>query len=265
MSTNKSIPIYGISDLHLSGIPPFKNMTAFGSQYNNYMQRIELGFKSLPSNAIVLNCGDISWSISRDEALQDFKWLDSFGIKIVNSIGNHDYYWGSKSAAFMSAWAFDNGLKNIYFVDHRQLFTLGFSNGVRVAAVKGVEKFPKYEFDVELLPSGHQRVENVIPRHYNKYVNRLKFALELNPDILMCHIPPFNIDGTPNELTEIVEKSNVSMILYGHRHKSQPNEYDNNVIRGKFWRNLLAERMDFCPVHIGEVHEDGTKLFTLDK
>jgi len=252
--------LYGISDLHLSGIPPYKPMTHFGTQYDNYMERIEAGFQSLPQNAIVLNCGDISWAINREEALQDFKWLNSFGVKVVNTLGNHDYYWGKKGAAFMSGWAYENNLDNIYFADHQQLFTLGFAHGLRMTAVKGSERFTMHEFDPDKLPNGHKKTEEITPRHWDKYMRRLEAALLLRPDILVSHIPPFNADGSPNEMTALIQRSSVSMILYGHRHASIPTKYENGLVDGKLWRNLLAERNNFCPVYLGEIHEDGTKI-----
>ena len=81
--------VYGISDLHLSGKIPYKPMTHFGKQYDGYMEKIETGFKALPNDSVVINTGDISWAINRDEALQDLRWLDSFGIKIINIYYNN--------------------------------------------------------------------------------------------------------------------------------------------------------------------------------
>jgi len=257
--------VFGISDLHLSGNPPYKPMIHFGSQYDNYMERIEAGFKSLPANSIVINAGDTSWAVGRDEALQDFKWLNSFGVKIVNTIGNHDFYWGKKGAAFMSGWAFDNGLTNIHFADHQQLFTLGFSNGLRLAAVKGSERFTMVELDADKLPSGHRKIEEITSKHWEKYMRRLEAALLLRPDILVSHIPPFNAGGFPNEMTALIHRSSVGLILYGHRHGSAPTKYDSGVVDGKLWKNLLAERQNFQPEFIGEIHEDGSKILRSGK
>ena len=256
--------LYGISDLHLSGKIPFKPMTHFGKQYEGYMEKIEAGFKSLPPDSVVINVGDISWAINREEALEDFKWLNSFGVKIINTIGNHDYYWGKKGAAFMSGWALDNGLDNMYFVDHQKLFTIG-KNGFTIVAVRGAEKYTQYEieFDPKLLPGGHKpKSEDDLPRHWEKYKRRLETALALKPDILVSHIPPFDEGGVPNEMTEMINKSDVKMILFGHRHSASTNEYDNGYVNGKIWRNLLCERMDFVPVPLGVSHGDGLKLLS---
>jgi predicted phosphohydrolase len=256
------IPVYAISDLHLSGRPPFKDMRDFGEQYTSYMERIEVGFRSLPDGAVVINSGDISWAVGRAEALNDFRWLNAFGVKIVNTMGNHDYYFGNKGAAYMSGWALDNGLENIYFVDHQKLFTIGY-RGLTVAAVRGVERFTPYASEegltAELLPAGHREPPTeVTPRSWEKYMRRLEAALALAPDILVSHIPPFTHDGSANEQTALILASNVKMIIYGHRHNTPFTARCNNYESGKFWVNAMAERQDFRPTLIGRISEDGT-------
>jgi predicted phosphohydrolase len=264
------INVYAISDLHLSGRIPFKNMEEFGAQYAGYMARIESGFRSLPSGSVVINAGDTSWAIRRDEALIDFRWLDSFGVKIVHTMGNHDYYWGKKGAAFMSGWALDNGLQNTYFADHQQLFTIGYK-GLTVAAVRGVERFTPTggehwtgsgvhePFPVEMLPAGHREVAGeVTPRSWEKYMRRLEAALALYPDILVVHIPPFDHQGEFNELTEkIVSTGAVKMVVYGHRHNTPYTPRCNQFVDNIFWVNALAERNDFTPVPLGVTNEEG--------
>lgn len=260
MTTN----VFAISDLHLSGRPPFKDMVAFGEQYAQWMERIEQGFRSLPLNSVVINAGDTSWAIGRDEALVDFKWLDSLGVKIIHTIGNHDYYWGKKGAAFMSGWALDNGLNNTYFVDHQELFTVGL-RGLTVAATRGTERFIEHgvheEFPARLLPPGHREAE-VTPRSWEKYARRLDAALALHPDILVSHIPPFNHDGSPNELTEKIIGRSVKMVIYGHRHKTPETSRCGQYVDGIFWVNALCERHAFTPVPIGVV-QDGMSVLSV--
>ena len=254
--------IYGISDLHLSGNPPYKNMEHFGTQYTDYIKRMEIGFKALPSNSWVINAGDISWAINREEALQDLLWLDSFGINFLHTIGNHDYFWGKKSAEFMYNWAVSCGLKHTYFVDHQKLFEIGNEFGkISVAATKGVETYAQLELELDIskLPPGHQKSVAVVPKYWEKYKRRLTMiATELKPNILVSHIPPFKYDGTPNELTEIIYKSSIKMVLFGHRHKAPALPSDLGCIKDIIWHNLLAERCNFTPRLLGAVEEYGT-------
>ena len=255
--------IYGISDLHLSGNPPYKPMLDFGPQYIGHIEKLETEFKRLPSGSVVINAGDISWSINREEALIDMKWLNSFGVKIINTRGNHDFFWGNKGASFMTNWALDNHLDNLYFVDHTTLFTIGEKPNFTVAAVKGSEKMEQYEieFDVDKLPPGHKPKSVVVtPKHWNKHQRKLEAALALKPDILVSHIPPFDEGGVDNEWTRLIYGSGVAMVLFGHRHKSAPNAFDHTMRNDVMFHNLLCERCDFKPVLLAQVDEDrGTK------
>ena len=259
--------VYAIADLHLSGRPPFKNMEEFGPQYTGYMEKLEAGFRSLPADSVVIVAGDTSWAIGRDEALADLRWLDSFGIKFVFTIGNHDFFWGKKGAAFMSGWGLDNGLKNVYFVDHQKLFTVGY-RGFTIAAVRGVEPDTVEEGDeslpTELLPAGHREVvKKVTPRSWEKYLRRLDAALSLHPDLLVSHIPPFNRDGTPNEQTEKILVAKVKFVIYGHRHNTPATWRCNKCADGVFWVNALAERLNFVPTPIGVIDEQGIVVLSV--
>jgi predicted phosphohydrolase len=259
--------IYAISDLHLSGNPPYAPMEKFGPQYTGHIEKLTAAFMALPSGSVVINGGDISWTIRRDEAIRDFKWLNNFGVKFVHTIGNHDFYWDKKSAAYMTQWALANDLWNTYFADHNHVFTIG-QHGPTISAVKGTETIPDWNKYSKLegpLPPGHDRI---LPNHYEKYKRRLEMALAHAPDILVAHIPPFNHDGSMNELTHMVlGQPSIKVVIYGHRHNTAPTMFNNALVgrellgeqsdgRRIFWVNALCERMDFKPKLIARFSEE---------
>jgi hypothetical protein len=170
----------------------------------------------------------------------------------------------------MTNWALDNGLDNLYFVDHTALFHIGGpKHFITVAAVKGSEKMEQYEieFDPNKLPPGHKPKSVVItPKHWNKHQRKLEAALALKPDILVSHIPPFDLGGVENEWTRLVYGSGVGMVLFGHWHNAAPNKFDHTVVQDVLFHNLLCERHDFAPIRIGQVDEErGVKqLWGLD-
>lgn len=251
--------IYGISDIHLSGNPPKKPMTKFGPQYEGHIAKLEEGFKSIHKDSIVLVCGDITWAMNREEAMEDLQWLNSFGVKILFSRGNHDYFWGKKPASYMSNWVMDNGLTNLYFVDHREPFFIRDrdSHGITVTATRGCEQIDQYELPI----NASEKVTQIKPALWEKYKKRLEEALSFKPDILMSHIPPFCFDGKDNEYTEMVRQSGVSMVVFGHYHESPPMKYDEGEVDGILWKNLLCERMDFKPYFLGYVNGGGIPIF----
>ena len=89
--------LYVISDLHLStNETTNKSMEKFGTKWKDYHKKLEKYFKAIINDDdTVIIPGDISWAMSLDEALSDFKFLDSLpGTKIISK-GNHDFWWST--------------------------------------------------------------------------------------------------------------------------------------------------------------------------
>ena len=64
--------LYAIGDLHLS-LGTDKPMDVFGGRWENYVEKIKEGFSVLNDDDLTVICGDISWGMSMDETLEDFK------------------------------------------------------------------------------------------------------------------------------------------------------------------------------------------------
>ena len=88
--------LYAIGDLHLS-TGTDKPMDVFGGAWDNYTEKIRLGFSKLGEGDTVVLCGDISWGKSLDEALGDFRYLSQLPSQKVLLKGNHDYWWSTVS------------------------------------------------------------------------------------------------------------------------------------------------------------------------
>ena len=69
-------------------------MDVFG--WDNYVERIEANWKRLvKSDDTVVISGDISWALKLEEALEDFKFIESLpGNKLILK-GNHDLWWAT--------------------------------------------------------------------------------------------------------------------------------------------------------------------------
>ena len=82
--------LYAIGDLHLS-LGTDKPMDVFGGRWENYVEKIKEGFSELNDDDLTVICGDISWGMSIDETLEDFKFIDRLPGKKVILKGNNDY------------------------------------------------------------------------------------------------------------------------------------------------------------------------------
>ena len=90
--------VFAISDLHLSINNP-KPMDIFGPVWEGYVDKIFDDWKTkVTDEDIVLLAGDFSWAMKLEDALSDFKLLETLPGKKVIIRGNHDYWWKSISA-----------------------------------------------------------------------------------------------------------------------------------------------------------------------
>ena len=85
--------IFAIGDLHLPlGID--KPMNKFGSQWDNYVERIKNQWQHLVSDDdIVVLPGDLSWATYIEQAERDFEFVEQLNGKKIIIKGNHDYWW----------------------------------------------------------------------------------------------------------------------------------------------------------------------------
>ena len=62
--------LYTIGDLHLS-LGSNKPMDIFGDRWQNYVEKIRLGFSALTADDTTVLCGDLSWGMSLEEGKKD--------------------------------------------------------------------------------------------------------------------------------------------------------------------------------------------------
>ena len=68
--------LYAIGDLHLS-LSSKKSMEVFGSGWQDYVRRLQEAFAQLNDDDVTVLCGDLSWGMSLEESLEDFRLIDS--------------------------------------------------------------------------------------------------------------------------------------------------------------------------------------------
>lgn len=88
--------LFAIGDFHLSGEPPAKPMEVFSPNWENHFEKIRRNWLTkITETDTVIICGDTSWSMSLEAAMQDLNRIAALpGQKIILR-GNHDYWWTS--------------------------------------------------------------------------------------------------------------------------------------------------------------------------
>lgn len=88
--------LFAIGDFHLSGEPPAKPMEVFSPNWENHFEKIRRNWLTkIKETDTVIICGDTSWAMSLEAAMQDLNRIAALpGQKIILR-GNHDYWWTS--------------------------------------------------------------------------------------------------------------------------------------------------------------------------
>ena len=198
-----------ISDLHLSfGVN--KPMDIFGDKWNNYEKKIEEDWRiKVGENDYVIIAGDVSWATYLDEALADFKWIESLPGKKIILKGNHDYWW--ETMAKMNRFLENNNIKSIVFLYNNCIETDNY-------LVCGTRYWsPEEDVDNEKI--------------FNREIERAKLSLEsaamlykedpskYKPIIMCTHYPPD--ERILNELKDY----NIAKWIYAHIHSN----YEENI------------------------------------
>lgn len=197
--------IYAISDLHLSyGVD--KPMNVFGKVWENYEKKIEQNWKeTVKEDDIVIIAGDISWGINLNEALPDFKFIDSLPGKKIIMRGNHDYYFSTKTK--LELFLKENNLTTISVL-HNNAIDLG---DYILCGTRGWGKTENTDKKLD---------QKIIERE----AIRLRMSLEegkklqnrgVNKDIIVAlHFPPFI-----SNYQDILKEYGVKKCIYGHLHR----------------------------------------------
>lgn len=196
--------IYSISDLHLS-INSNKPMDIFGPIWENSFNKIKEDWQTkVKDDDIVLLCGDLSWAMKLEDAVEDINLLNSLPGKKILLKGNHDYWWqGITSLRSVLP-------KNFYAIQNDALKL----NNFVFCGTRGW-----------VIPENKQFTEENV-KIYKREIERLKLSLgqairlkeENDSLIVLMHYPPFNQNEDDNEITKLLEEYKVNKVIFGHLH-----------------------------------------------
>lgn len=225
--------LYALGDTHLS-LGGNKAMDSFGGAWEGYVEKLKAGFAGLTEEDGVVLCGDVSWGMSLEEALPDFRFLDALfpGKKFLVK-GNHDYWWttANKMYAFWS----QNGLNNFELI-HNNCRQWG---DVALCGTRG------WFFEEEA--DGHN--EKVFRREVLRLETSLKEAGE-REKLCFLHYPPLYQGYICQEIVDLMERYHVTACYYGHLHGGS-HRLAREGRRGSVEYHLIAgDYLDFRPLEV---------------
>ena len=193
--------LYAIGDLHLS-LGADKPMDVFGGPWENYVEKIKLGFSSLHDDDVCVLCGDLAWGMTMEQALPDFQFIEALPGKKILLKGNHDFWWSTAKKAYSFFAAHDMHTMDIlnnncyFYGDYAICGTRGWF----------------YEEDAAGTHTG-----KMLAREALRLEASLK-AAEGRPIFCFLHYPPVYQGYQCPEMLALLDKYEVERCYYGHLH-----------------------------------------------
>lgn len=222
--------LFAIADTHLS-LGTDKPMDIFKG-WSGYVDKLRENWESTVSDSdTVVIAGDISWGMSLDGALDDFRFIDSLpGQKIILK-GNHDYWWTTMRK--METFLNQNEMNTIRFL-HNNTITVG---DIAVCGSRG------WFFDAE------ESADNkVLLREAGRLRTSINLAKEtgLEP-VVFLHYPPITQNMVCEEIYNVLLETGVRRCYYGHLHGSSMTRSINSVRDGIEFALISCDFLAFAP------------------
>ena len=227
--------LYAIGDLHLS-LSSNKPMDVFGEEWKDYVRRIGEGFSQLNDEDVTVLCGDLSWGMSLEESLEDFRFIDALPGRKILLKGNHDYWWNTVSK--MERFLKEHELTTISFL-YNNCLTYGDK------AICGTRGW-FYELDNQ---GTHN--EKMLLREAGRLETSLKLAGEQE---ILCflHYPPLYQGYECPEILRLLREYRVKACYYGHLHGASHRRRIEGERGGTDFSLVAADYLRFVPKKICE-------------
>ena len=226
--------LYAIGDLHLS-LRSNKPMEIFGDGWRDYVARIREGFSVLTEDDVTVLCGDLSWGMSLEESLEDFRFINALPGKKYLLKGNHDYWWNSM--AKMTRFFEEKGFTSLKILHN----TCYFYGNVALCGSRG------WFFEEE----GPDKAQN--EKILNREVGRLETSLKAAGDkekLCFLHYPPIFKGYRCPPVLDLLTQYGVTTCYYGHLHGKSLRRAVQSTWNGVAYRLVSADYLNFQPEKI---------------
>lgn len=206
-------------------------MDVFGGRWENYVEKLIKGFSVVGEDDTVVLCGDITWGMSMEEALEDFQFIERLPGKKIVLKGNHDYWWTTATKA--KNFFVEHDIKSIDILNNNCFFY----DDVAICGARGwfYEESKGVEHDKKIMLRECMRLET-----------SLKAAGDKVKYVFMHYPPKFSNYECP-ELLELLKKYDVKLCCYGHIHSAGCAFAFNGVHDGTEHMLVSADFIGFEP------------------
>lgn len=225
--------LFAIGDLHLS-LGGSKPMDVFGGAWAGYMDKLEKGLSIIGPEDTTVLCGDLSWGMDMNAALEDFRYISKIPGRKILLKGNHDYWWATAKKFYAMCEA--NGFEQMELL-HNNCF---FYGDIAICGTRGWF----YEED-----KNGTHDEKVFRREMQRLETSLKAAGE-REKYCFLHYPPRYRGYECPELIELMERYGVTQCCYGHLHSESHKLAVQGMHDGIDYRMVSADYLSFRPLRL---------------
>ena len=173
-------------------------MDIFGG-WQDYVARLESSWRSLVTDEdTVVVPGDISWAMSLEGAVKDFRFIHELPGKKIILKGNHDYWWNTKRK--MDAWLENEGFDTISIL-HNNAFKVG---DYVICGTRGWFYDAEKSADMKVLLREASRLERSIEEGKKLGENLIVFL----------HYPPVMQSQKCQEIFDVLKKHDIKRCFY---------------------------------------------------
>jgi len=226
--------LYTIGDLHLS-FESGKPMDVFGDAWKDHIPRLTEGFSRLTEEDTCVLCGDLTWGISLEDCLADFRYIDALPGKKIILKGNHDYWWSTASKA--KRFFEEHGLNTIDIL-HNNCF---FYGDTAICGTRGWFCDPM---------KGTEHDRKILARELIRLETSLRCAGDAPHKQVFLHYPPRFGTYICREMTDMLESYGVSDCWYGHLHGPGRSMAVTGEYGGVRYHLVSADHLGFRPVRV---------------
>ena len=225
--------LYAIGDLHLS-LGSDKPMDVFGGGWENYVEKLKAGFSSLSPDDVCVLCGDLTWGMSLQESLEDFRFIGALPGKKIILKGNHDYWWSTATKA--KNFFAQNGIGDIDILNNNCFFY----GDTAICGTRGW-------FYEEEVHGAHDK--KVMAREVMRLETSLKAAGDAEK-ICFFHYPPRFKNYVCREIVDMLSAYCVKQCWYGHIHSHGHRFAVEGPVEGVDYHMVSADYVGFTPVRV---------------
>lgn len=228
--------IYTIADTHLS-FSTEKPMDIFGARWENHAEKLKQNWLAVvkPEDTVVIP-GDISWGISLEEALEDFRFLDALPGKKLLGKGNHDYWWTTVNK--MSLFFAENGITTLSFLYNNAYLC---ENKILCGTRSWMSEFGIKAEDERIIKREAARLELSLSEG-----ERLKKAAPDAETLVFLHYPAVFGEFINYDIIDLLYRYGVSKVYYGHLHNVREAQLDKHYLDVDF-QLIAADYLNFAP------------------